>query len=313
VERPLRQGYISRTYVRGGRPYAHVYREYHYGRVTYYRYVPSFYYGRRFYGWALTPWGVPVHYVWFGLARPAPWFGFYGGYFTPYAVYASPDMWLTDYLIAENLRLAYENEQAQGDGQAPPPPGGEQSSASALSPDMKAAIAAEVKEQLAAEQAAGNPPVGVPQTESSNEQMPDALNPAHRIFVVASSLDLTTVGSGQECSLTPGDVLMRLSDPDADQNVTASVQSSKQGDCAVGQTVAVSVQELQEMHNHFREQLDTGLSKLADNQASGLPSAPPAGARQVAEGTAEPAQGAESQVAAQETDAANVEAQVKQN
>ena len=42
VERTVRPGYISRTYVGGGRSYAHVFREYRYHDVAYYRYVPAF-------------------------------------------------------------------------------------------------------------------------------------------------------------------------------------------------------------------------------------------------------------------------------
>ena len=121
VERTVagRPGYISRTYVVGGRSYAHVYREYRYHGVAYYRYVPAVYYGPGFYGWAVTPWGASMRYAWFGLATPAPWFGLYAGYFTPYPTYASPDLWLTDYLIAENLRLAYESQQAGNGGSSP--------------------------------------------------------------------------------------------------------------------------------------------------------------------------------------------------
>ena len=69
---------------------------------------------------------------------------------------------------------------------------------------------------------------------------------------------------------------MRLSDtPDADQKVTAGVQSSKSGDCASGQKVAIAVQDLQEMHDDFRRQLDHGLRLLAsDAGKGGLPQAP---------------------------------------
>jgi len=68
----------------------------------------------------LTPWGAPVAYGWGG-GFVAPWFGFYAGYFTPYGTYASPDLWLTDYLIGQNLRLAYESQQAGNADQAPQP------------------------------------------------------------------------------------------------------------------------------------------------------------------------------------------------
>src|ERR1051326_1350118 len=44
----------------GGRPYVHVYRSYGWRGVTYYRYVPPIYYGPAFYGWAWSPWRVPI-------------------------------------------------------------------------------------------------------------------------------------------------------------------------------------------------------------------------------------------------------------
>jgi len=106
--------------------------------------------------------------------------------------------------------------------------------------------------------------------------VPDALNPAERVFVVASNLDVTVPASGQECSLTAGDVVMRLSDtPDANQNVTASIQSTKKADCPTGQTVAIGVQDLQEMHNQFQAQLDSGMKTLAAKGGTGgLPKPP---------------------------------------
>jgi hypothetical protein len=314
VERTVagRPGYISRTYVVGGRSYAHVYREYSYRGVRYYGYVPGVYYGPRFYAWAVAPWGVPVRYAWFGLATPAPWFGFYAGYFTPYPMYASPDLWLTDYLIAENLRLAYENQQAGNGDQAPPPQPYAQPAAATLSPEMKALVADEVRQQLAAEEAAAMEP-----TSSSAQQpapgsgpLPPALS--QRFFVVSSNLDLTTA-AGQACSLTPGDIIQRRGQavmPDG--GVDMEVVSSKPGDCAADSRAAVQLADLQEMHNQFREQIDSGLKLLAENQARGLPSGPVAGARNVAEGTADPAPDAESQLMAQENDAAGLEAQVRQ-
>jgi len=53
------------------------------------------------------------------------------------------------------------------------------------------------------------------------------------------------------------------------------VTSSKKADCAVGKDVLVSVDDLQEMHNKFREQLDGGMKSLAEKQGTGgLPKAP---------------------------------------
>jgi len=313
VERTIagRPGYISRTYVVGGRSYAHVYREYRYHGVAYYRYVPAVYYSPRFYGWAVTPWGAPMRYAWFGLATPAPWFGFYAGYFTPYPTYASPDLWLTDYLLAEDLRLAYESQQAGNGGQAPPPPSNMQPTSATLSPEMKALIADEVRQQLAAEKAAAVQPTssGSQQLTPGSEELPPAMN--QRFFVVSSNLDITTV-AGQACSLSPGDIIQRKGQTlTADGGVDVDVVSSKPGDCAPDSSAAVQLADLQEMHNQFREQLDSGLRMLADNQAKGLPNGPAAGARPVTEGTADPVADAESQLVAQETDAARLEAQVR--
>jgi hypothetical protein len=65
------------------------------------------------------------------------------------------------------------------------------------------------------------------------------------------------------------------------------------------------------MHNQFREQLDSGLKMLAENQAKGLPNGPSADARPLAEGAADAVSDAGAQLAAQETDAAKIEAQVR--
>ena len=313
VERSVagRPGYISRTYIVGGHSYAHVYRERHYHGLAYYGYVPGVYYGRGFYAWALTRWGAPVAYGWGG-GFVAPWFGFYAGYFTPYAAYASPDLWLTDYLVAQNLRLAYESQQAGNGDQPPQPPADAQSNAANLTPKVKALIADEVRQQLAAEKAAAlEPSSSVNQLPASgSEPLPPALS--QRFFVVSSNLDITTEAN-QACSLTPGDVIQRKGqDAAADGGVAVEVVSSKPGDCAADSRGPVQLADLQEMHNQFREQLDAGLKMLADNQVKGVPNQPAAGSRPVAEGTADSAPGAEAQLVAQETDAAKLEDQVRQ-
>jgi len=294
VQRPylVRNGrtYVQRTYVVNHVTYTSVYRSYSYGGYCcYYGYVPPVYYAPAYYGWAFNPWVAPVYYspaVWGWTA--APWYAYYG--FTPYPVYRSAAFWLTDYLIAANLQAAYDANQAavqeayangvaagqQQANAAPPPDNGGTPSAQnepvQLSPEVKQMIADEVKAQLAAEQAAAGSQA---QPAPASAQVPDALNPAERVFIASSNLDVTS-SDGQACSLTPGDVLMRMTDqPDDNQQVNASVQSSKGSDCATGTTVAVGVQDLQEMHNQFRQKIDTGLKTLADKSgSSGLPKAP---------------------------------------
>ena len=134
VEHPTRSGYLSRTYVRGGRVlYARVYRRdtfQRFGRAfSYERLVPSIAFGTAYYAWAALPWSTPVSYRW--RWERQRWHAAFGGYFQPYPAYTSLDEWLTDYEIAQNLRNAYEGWQAENAPQnnpvakqAPPATGG---------------------------------------------------------------------------------------------------------------------------------------------------------------------------------------------
>ena len=321
--------YYQRTYVYGGRTYVNVYRGYYYHGARFYGYTPFRFYHPLFYGWCYNPWVAPVYYspVAWGWAG-APWWRFYHGFFTPYPVYATASLWLTDYLIAANLQAAYQAQAAanvaeanaaaaQAAGAYAPPPAEGAAEASAqtpLTPEIKQAIADEVQRQLAAEQAAAAAPQQAAPAPTA-EQAPDALNPAERVFVVSSALDVAVPASGQECSLTAGDVVMRLSDtPDANQTVTASIQSTKTADCPTGQTVAIGVQDLQEMHNQFQAQLDTGLKTLADKGGTGgLPKPPDTATTGGEVPPPAPDSNAAAQLAAQQQQANQTVAQVSQN
>ncbi len=269
VERPYfnrgGRAYYQRTYMFGGRRYAYAYGRYSYHGFFYYRFAPAFYFRPAFYGWAFNPWFAPVyyHWGWFG----APWYAPYGYYFAPAPYYPIASLWLTDYLLAQNLQAAYEARAANAAAGNVPP---QTSQNPAVTPEIKQAIADEVKRQLDAERAAA---AGQPVAPTA-EQIPAALDPAARVFVVSSAIDVTA--GGQACSLTAGDIITRIDDaPDANQNVSALVTSSKKSDCRSGQKVTVAVQDLQEMHNQFRQQIDSGLKTLADNQGkNGLPAAP---------------------------------------
>jgi len=109
-----------------------------------------------------------------------------------YPMYSSPDLWLTDYLIAENLRLAYENQQAGNGGQAPPPFIQRASDRRYAFAEMKALIADEVRQQLAAEKAAAVQPTSIwsPAVRPRNRTTATAHD--QRFFVVSSNLDITT-------------------------------------------------------------------------------------------------------------------------
>ena len=225
------RSYYSRTYYDHGAYRVGIYRGYNYGGYRYYGYYPSYWYNPGFYGWAYGPWGPSVYWGigmggwgWGG----SPWYGYYGGYFSPYPVYASPAFWLTDYVIAANLQAAYASQSAANSDAAAYDQvpanygdGGGQAANSApvtLTPEVKQAIAEEVKAQLAADQqqsSGGQPQALAP----ANDEVPPALDPARRTFIVDNNI--TVISDGQECELTAGDVITRLTDtPDADQNVT---------------------------------------------------------------------------------------------
>ncbi|MGH9453642.1 MAG: hypothetical protein ACRD2O_06685, partial [Terriglobia bacterium] len=230
------------------------------------------------------PWAAPVAWGWGWGA--APWYGYYGAYFAPAPVYASPSLWLADYLIAANLQAAYEsraaaNAAAASSAAPADSDSGDQGAAPAanngpvaMTPEVKQAIADEVRAQIEAEkQEASNP--NPPAT--STDQVPAALDPAHRTFVVSAVIN-PAMPDGTECSLSPGDVLTRIQDtPDANQNVNVLVSSSQKGDCASGAQVPVAVQDLQDMQNDFRAKIDDGLDQMAKDQGkNGMPGGPAA-------------------------------------
>jgi len=291
--------YVQRTYYVGGRRYAYAYRSYYYRGHPYYGYAPAYYYHPVYYGWAYNPWPRPVPYRW--EYYNDPWYGHYAYYYQPYPVYPSAALWLTDYLIAESLRASYEAQQSGGllpagflrssqelaaSGFSNDPlvntnllapwldalhaiPAAK--SGTQLSPEAKEAIAEEVKSQIGDEKAAAENS----SSSGGDNGPPAALDPNHHVFMVASEVD-TSDDNGTDCSLTAGDIIYRTSDtPDDDNNVTATVRSSKEDDCTVGASVSIDADDLQEMHNHLRETLDAGLKDLASKQGKdGLPAAP---------------------------------------
>jgi hypothetical protein len=280
--------YVSRTYVVGGRTYVNVYRSYGYGGYCcYYGYAPAFYWHPAYYGWAYNPWAAPVAYGW-GWGG-APWYGYYGPYWNPYPVYPSAAFWLTDWIIAANLQAAYAAQAAASSALTPLTPDTElvaslgpipapDNAQVPMSKETKDALADEIKAQLAADQTdAGKSGSADSSGGATSAAPPPALDPKRPIFVVND--EVSTSADGQECSLTSGDIISRVSDtPDADKNLNVKVLASKKTDCATGAQVAVSLDDLMEMRNHFREQLSGGMDELSKKQGTGgLPKAPDTG------------------------------------
>lgn len=267
--------FAGRTYYYRGRPYAVYYQRYPYHGVYLEGYVPARYYAPGFYGWAYNPWVAPVPYAW-GFVG-APWYGAYGYYFTPYPVYPSASLWLTDYLISQSLAAAYQEQQDAGAQMAAASaPGGPV----VMTPEVKQAVAAEVQRQLAVENAESQTATKGGDLDPNSSGLPrmlaeaSAANP--RVFVVSAALTVNDT-SGQECTLSEGDVL-RLAAPTPQDATSANLQvfASKNQECTRGNTVAVGLTDLQEMQNHMRANIDQGLQDLQDHKG-GLP-APPASA-----------------------------------
>ena len=333
------RGYVQRPYiVRGGRSYysrtyydrgvvrVSVYRGYYYHGYRYYGYYPPYWYHPAFYGWAYRPWGPPI--VWgIGIGGwgwvGTPWWGYYGGWFTPYPTYPSAAFWLTDFVIAANLQAAYSAQSQYaddmaGDAQASAnyTNGGQASSEPVtLTPEVKQAIAEEVKAQLEQQQQQaqqGDSGQAQNAAPSDENQVPPALDPARRTFIV--STPLTVDSNDGECTLTPGDVITRLTDtPDENQNVNASVSASKKNDCAAGAQISISVDALQDMHNHFQEQLNNGMKTLSEKQGTGnLPKAPDTATTPSAVQAPPADQDAQKELTDQEQQADQTEKQVEQ-
>jgi len=150
----------------------------------------------------------------------------------------------------------------------------------ALTPDVKEEIAKEVQRQLSLENAERKAVSENAEPDPASSGVPRLLSDNNpHTFVVASNL-VVTDSTGQECPITQGDVILMSGTSLADGNmVPVQVRASKDRECAKGSTVAVSLEDLQDMENHMRGTIDQGLAELQTHPAqSGLPAPPPAAA-----------------------------------
>jgi len=280
VQHPYRfrgHEYGHRTYWAHGRAYDRFYARYPYHGVYVEMYSPAFYYPPAFYGWAYNPWAVPIAYpvaAWgWGVA---PWYGVYGvGWFTPYPVYASASLWLTDYMISTTLAAAYQAQvDAAAQAQAAVAP-----DAAPLTPDVKSLIAQEVQRQIAVENAEAAPQqqAAGPNPEISGVQRLLSDNQSH-VFVAGAAIDVVDANNN-ECAISDGDVLQLTPTalPDDATAATLVVMTSKGGvECKKGAAVSVNIEDLQDMQNHMREAIDQGMGDLKAKQGqNGLPALPP--------------------------------------
>jgi hypothetical protein len=295
-------GYMERTFVHGqvtlvqrayvaprgyftpNATYVRTYSPYTYRGMTLVSYTPGIYYAPAFYGWAYNPWATPVAYAWGWTGDP--WLDFANGYFAPLPMYSSPMQWMADYILGSTLAAAYQQQQdfqpegaadaAASDAAADETASGDGSSDSEvyaqtttpITPKLRAAVAEEVRQELAAENAVAND-----QARPEVQQLPEILQPRH-VFLVNSLLNVYTEHGN--CALTAGDLIVLVNATDSyAETPLLTVASSKSGDCPAGAQVQVVLQDLQEMDNNLRAQMDNAVAKLhADQGQGGLPAAP---------------------------------------
>ena len=274
------RGYVQRPYMYHGHEYAMRGYYYHgayyhnyYGRYYYHGmylnpYYPAYYYGPGYYGWVYNPWAAPVAFGWGWGGNP--WYGYYGGFFTPYPVYASASLWLTDYMISQSLQAAY---QAQVDAKIQ---AAALSNPAPLTPDVKQLIADEVRRQVALENAESQSAKGGEPDAASSSIQRMLTDGTQHVFIAGQDLDVVDA-AGNECAVSEGDALQLAGQTAPDASAANLVVLASKGgkECVKGDTVAVNLPDLQEMQNHMRETIDRGMQDLQKKQGQGgLPAAP---------------------------------------
>ena len=152
----------------------------------------------------------------------------------------------------------------------PPAPG-------PLTPEVKQEIADEVQRQIALEnqeaQMTAKNTEPDPASSGIQRMLTDGIQ---HVFVAGSNIDVTD-NSGTECTIGQGDALKLTGPPASDATVATLVMLSSKGghECSKGDTVSVSFTDLQDMQNHMRETISTGMGNLQTNQGKGgLPTLP---------------------------------------
>jgi len=324
VERTIRPGFVSRTFVGGGHVlYTRVYQDHvwhQFGRAfAYQAFVPAVRFPAVYYGWALAAWPRPVSYAWGWQVQP--WYPAYGVLFTPYPVYASPDLWMTDYILAQSMQAAYQAQTP-----APPQPStqwtpapapapdasvatpdaqpGDTSTAPqpdaappalqsidappvpaapppAITPQIKAQLNTQIKVQLEEQQAAQATPAML-----TTQSGPAALRANHVFFQVVQPLDVPTAHG--HCSLSANDYIKRTGGMSSDDwMIPVVVELSRPADCPEGLGTRIGLNDLNAMENEQEAQVLEAMQAASKSMG---PNGPPAGAQPtlIADGSATP-------------------------
>jgi hypothetical protein len=327
VERTIRPGLTSRTFVSGGQVlYTHVYQGsvwHQYGRVfAYETFVPAVRYPAVYYSWALGVWARPVAYTWSWQVQP--WYPVYGSLFTPYPVYTSPDMWMTDYILAGNMQTAYRvqsgvsapqtsplgdpaaptggssdaapAEQPSGAASAPSPdaapPAPQRSDTPsapvgvppAITPQVKAQLNAQIKVRLREQQDAAATPLTL-----TSQGTPPALRPSHVFFQVVQPLEVPS-GANGHCSLSANDYIKRTGGMSNDDwMIPVVVELSGPADCPQGLQTRIGLNDLNAMENEQEAQVLEAMQAASRSMGpNGPPRTPGVYPTLIADGNAAP-------------------------
>ncbi len=328
VEHTIRPGLMSRTFVNGGHIlYTHVYQRhvwYQFGRAfSYETFVPAVRYPGAYYAWALAAWPHPVSYTWGWQVQP--WYPMYGSLFTPYPVYTSPDLWMTDYIIAQSMQTAYQAQTVapasqpapQGAAAAPASdssvalPAAEPSDAApapqpvvvppapqsigppsapvalppAITPQVKAQLTAQIKVQLQEQQAAAAMPVTL-----TTQSTPPALRPNHVFFQVVQPIDVPSGTANSHCSLSANDYIKRTGEMSTeDWMIPVVVELSRPPDCPEGLRTRIGLNDLNAMENEQEAQVLEAMQAASKSMGpNGPPSGPGVRPTLIADGRAAP-------------------------
>jgi hypothetical protein len=326
VERTIRPGLVSRTFVSGGHVlYTHVYQRHVWHQFdrafAYETFVPAVRYPGVYYAWALAAWPRPVTYAWGWQVQP--WYPMYGSLFTPYPVYASPDLWMTDYIIAQSMQTAYQAQTVAPASEPPPqgtaaPPAPDSSVAMpavqpgdaapapqpsdappapqssvtpsapaalppAITPQVKAQLNAQIKVQLHEQQAAAATPVTL-----TTPSTPPALRPNHVFFQVVLPLDVPSGTANSHCSLSANDYIKRTGGMSNDDwMIPVVVELSRPSDCPEGLRTRIGLNDLNAMENEQEAQVMGAMQAASKSMGPhGPPSGPGAHPTLIADGSA---------------------------
>jgi hypothetical protein len=327
VERTIRPGVLSRTFVSGGHVlYTRVYQRHvwhQFGRAfAYETFVPAVRFPEPYYAWSLAAWPRPVTYNWGWQGQR--WYAVYGASFTPYPVYTSPDLWMTDYIIAQSMQTAYQAQSAEPASEplspgAPAAPAPDSSVAapaaqsSDTAPVLQPSGALPAPQPSAAPSApvAVPPPVVTPQVKAQlnaqikvrlqeqqavaaapatlrTQSTPPALRPNHVFFQVAQPLDVPAGVANGHCSLSANDYIKRTGGVSKDDwMIPVVVELSRPSDCPEGLQTRIGLNDLNAMENEQEAQVLEAMQAASKSMGpNGPPSGPGARPTLIADGSA---------------------------